>query len=114
MTKKEGLYVVKANTTVDDGNYYFFFDYELFCLLILFFREYFFAALEALVEKRITGFPVIDDDWRLVSFSFYLMIPLSYGFFSCLPVPCFYAVLGISWSPKLTLRKKKLRSKLES
>ncbi|KAG6793162.1 hypothetical protein POTOM_002353 [Populus tomentosa] len=41
MTKKEGLYVVKANTTVDD-------------------------ALEALVEKRITGFPVIDDDWRLV------------------------------------------------
>lgn len=25
-----------------------------------------FTALEALVEKRITGFPVIDDDWKLV------------------------------------------------
>ncbi|CAK7329908.1 unnamed protein product [Dovyalis caffra] len=40
MTKKEDLHVVKANTTVDD-------------------------ALEALVEKRITGFPVVDDDWKL-------------------------------------------------
>lgn len=26
----------------------------------------FVTALEALVEKRITGFPVIDDDWILV------------------------------------------------
>lgn len=26
------------------------------------------AALEALVEKRVTGFPVIDDDWKLVTF----------------------------------------------
>lgn len=33
--------MVKASTTVDE-------------------------ALEALVEKRITGFPVIDDDWKLV------------------------------------------------
>ncbi|KAJ6896397.1 hypothetical protein NC651_022562 [Populus alba x Populus x berolinensis] len=41
MTKREDLHVLKANTTVDD-------------------------ALEALVEKRITGFPVIDDDWKLV------------------------------------------------
>ncbi|KAB5541312.1 hypothetical protein DKX38_014286 [Salix brachista] len=41
MTKKEDLHVFKANTTVDD-------------------------AMEALVEKRITGFPVIDDDWKLV------------------------------------------------
>nr|TKS05224.1 hypothetical protein D5086_0000133210 [Populus alba] len=41
MTKREDLHVFKANTTVDD-------------------------ALEALVEKRITGFPVIDDDWKLV------------------------------------------------
>lgn len=24
------------------------------------------SALEALVEKRITGFPVIDDNWKLV------------------------------------------------
>ncbi|GKV22613.1 hypothetical protein SLEP1_g32470 [Rubroshorea leprosula] len=41
MTKKEKLHVVKPTTTVDE-------------------------ALEALVEKRITGFPVIDDDWKLV------------------------------------------------
>ncbi|KAK4776550.1 hypothetical protein SAY86_005238 [Trapa natans] len=41
MTKKEALYVVKATTSVDE-------------------------ALEVLVEKRITGFPVIDDDWNLV------------------------------------------------
>lgn len=41
MTKKEELHVVKPTTTVDE-------------------------ALEALVEKRITGFPVIDDNWKLV------------------------------------------------
>ncbi|XP_038706000.1 CBS domain-containing protein CBSX2, chloroplastic-like isoform X2 [Tripterygium wilfordii] len=41
MTKKQNLHVVKPTTTVDE-------------------------ALEALVEKRITGFPVIDDDWNLV------------------------------------------------
>uniref|UniRef100_A0A7N0TVT1 CBS domain-containing protein n=1 Tax=Kalanchoe fedtschenkoi TaxID=63787 RepID=A0A7N0TVT1_KALFE len=41
MTRKEELHVVKPSTTVED-------------------------ALEALVEKRITGFPVIDDDWKLV------------------------------------------------
>ncbi|XP_059447628.1 CBS domain-containing protein CBSX1, chloroplastic-like [Corylus avellana] len=41
MTKREHLDVVKPTTTVDE-------------------------ALEALVEKRITGFPVIDDDWKLV------------------------------------------------
>ncbi|KAA8531673.1 hypothetical protein F0562_006610 [Nyssa sinensis] len=41
MTGKEDLHVVKPSTTVDE-------------------------ALEALVENRITGFPVIDDDWKLV------------------------------------------------
>ncbi|KAA8545849.1 hypothetical protein F0562_020700 [Nyssa sinensis] len=41
MTKKENLHFVKTTTTVDE-------------------------ALETLVEKRITGFPVIDDDWKLV------------------------------------------------
>ncbi|EXC17305.1 CBS domain-containing protein CBSX1 [Morus notabilis] len=41
MTRKENLLVVKPTTTVDE-------------------------ALETLVEKRITGFPVIDDDWKLV------------------------------------------------
>ncbi|CAI9766842.1 unnamed protein product [Fraxinus pennsylvanica] len=41
MTKKEDLHVVKPDTTVDE-------------------------ALEMLVENRITGFPVIDDNWKLV------------------------------------------------
>ncbi|KAL0904556.1 hypothetical protein M5K25_026682 [Dendrobium thyrsiflorum] len=41
MTKKEDLVVVKPTTSVDE-------------------------ALEKLVEYRITGFPVIDDDWTLV------------------------------------------------
>ncbi|KAJ7946076.1 CBS domain-containing protein CBSX1, chloroplastic [Quillaja saponaria] len=41
MTKKRDLHVVKTTTTVDE-------------------------ALVVLVEKRITGFPVIDDDWKLV------------------------------------------------
>ncbi|KAF3435431.1 hypothetical protein FNV43_RR22520 [Rhamnella rubrinervis] len=41
MTKRDNLHVVKPTTTVDE-------------------------ALQALCEKRITGFPVIDDDWKLV------------------------------------------------
>ncbi|KAG8384353.1 hypothetical protein BUALT_Bualt04G0109300 [Buddleja alternifolia] len=41
MTRKEDLHVVNSTTTVDE-------------------------ALEMLVENRITGFPVIDDDWKLV------------------------------------------------
>ncbi|XP_073002402.1 CBS domain-containing protein CBSX1, chloroplastic-like [Typha latifolia] len=41
MTKREDLHVVKTTTTVD-------------------------KALEMLVENRITGFPVVDDDWKLV------------------------------------------------
>ncbi|KAE9449687.1 hypothetical protein C3L33_18417, partial [Rhododendron williamsianum] len=41
MTRKEDLHVVNPTTTVDE-------------------------ALELLVENRITGFPVIDDTWKLV------------------------------------------------
>ncbi|WCJ31219.1 CBS domain-containing protein CBSX1 chloroplastic [Euphorbia peplus] len=41
MTNKEDLQVVKPTTTVDE-------------------------ALQSLVEHRITGFPVIDEDWKLV------------------------------------------------
>ena len=41
MTKKEDLHVVKVSTPVDE-------------------------ALEMLVQNRISGFPVIDDDWKLV------------------------------------------------
>ncbi|KAL6277647.1 hypothetical protein ACE6H2_021248 [Prunus campanulata] len=41
MTPRKDLRVVKPTTTVD-------------------------KAIELLVENRITGFPVIDDDWKLV------------------------------------------------
>ncbi|XP_076956155.1 CBS domain-containing protein CBSX1, chloroplastic-like [Bidens hawaiensis] len=41
MTRKDKLHVVKPTTTVDE-------------------------ALEALVKHRISGFPVVDDDWNLV------------------------------------------------
>ncbi|XP_010526964.1 PREDICTED: CBS domain-containing protein CBSX2, chloroplastic-like [Tarenaya hassleriana] len=41
MTRKEDLHVVKPTTSVDD-------------------------ALEILVEKKVTGLPVVDDDWNLV------------------------------------------------
>lgn len=41
MTKKESLFVVNPTTMVDE-------------------------ALEALVANRITGLPVVDDDWKLV------------------------------------------------
>lgn len=41
MTRKEHLFVVKPTTMVDE-------------------------ALEALVDHRITGLPVVDDDWKLV------------------------------------------------
>ncbi|XP_027112533.1 CBS domain-containing protein CBSX2, chloroplastic-like isoform X1 [Coffea eugenioides] len=41
MTGRDDLHVVKACTTVED-------------------------ALETLAKKRITGFPVVDDDWKLV------------------------------------------------
>eukprot|EP01018_Ginkgo_biloba_P022888 Gb_10406 [translate_table: standard] len=41
MTRRDNLFVVKPTTTVDE-------------------------ALEALVENRITGLPVIDDNWKLV------------------------------------------------
>ncbi|KAH7688575.1 CBS domain-containing protein [Dioscorea alata] len=41
MTRKEELHAVKPTTSIDE-------------------------AIRTLVEKRITGFPVIDDDWTLV------------------------------------------------
>nr|POE71532.1 cbs domain-containing protein cbsx1, chloroplastic [Quercus suber] len=46
MTRKEDLHVVKPTMTVDEA--------------------FLPTALEALVENRITGFPIIDDNWKLV------------------------------------------------
>ncbi|KAL8138403.1 hypothetical protein V2J09_004404 [Rumex salicifolius] len=42
MSRKDKLRVVKPSTSVDE-------------------------ALEILVQNRITGFPVIDDDWKLIT-----------------------------------------------
>lgn len=67
MTKKEALYVVKPTTSVDEGISITFASvlqfYDQFTGPLLTFTD---AALETLVEKRITGFPVVDDDWHLV------------------------------------------------
>ncbi|CAA6661421.1 unnamed protein product [Spirodela intermedia] len=49
LTKKEQLHVVKPYATIYDPN-----DYV--CT----------TALERLVDNRVTGFPVIDDCWKLV------------------------------------------------
>lgn len=69
MTRKENLHVVKTTTSVDEGIIDTYF--TIFMLSFSFFTVNFvlnssIAALEALVEKRVTGFPVIDDDWNLV------------------------------------------------
>lgn len=60
--------MVKPYTTVDEGisEYHVsgnFEDVRIFTHLVL-------SALEMLVENRITGFPVVDDDWKLVCFLF--------------------------------------------
>ncbi|KAK9231241.1 hypothetical protein WN943_021474 [Citrus x changshan-huyou] len=57
MTTKEELHVVKPTTTVDEA--------------------FVPTALEILVEKRITGFPVIDDDWKLASFPYLCSLKLT-------------------------------------
>lgn len=44
------------------------------------------TALETLVEKRITGFPVVDDDWKLASLL--SLSPISYCKF-CYVLPMF-------------------------
>uniref|UniRef100_A0A804NQ49 CBS domain-containing protein n=1 Tax=Zea mays TaxID=4577 RepID=A0A804NQ49_MAIZE len=69
MTKREELHVVKPTTSVDDGALFL-----ICCTCLPYFRSVerdhsillFFAALEMLVKHRISGFPVIDDDWNLV------------------------------------------------
>lgn len=51
---------------------FFFFIYTLLGLRISQIAHYFghplniCPALDTLVEKRVTGFPVVDDDWKLV------------------------------------------------
>ena len=73
MTGRQHLHVVKPSTSVDDGNiakhdnnlpcnniYRTCSPYDLSLFLEIV------TALELLVEKKVTGLPVIDDDWNLV------------------------------------------------
>lgn len=68
MTRKADLLVVETSTPVDKGMY----DFRSFAMVSLQigYRNSIFcsvlSALEILVEKRITGFPVVDADWNLV------------------------------------------------
>ena len=75
MTTKEELHVVKPTTTVDEGiscSIICFIDWSMFPLICL---NYFLpTALEILVENRITGFPVVDDDWTLVRVFFFRLL----------------------------------------
>lgn len=47
------------------------------------------TALEVLVEKRITGFPVVDDDWNLVE-SFFSPFCAPCAFFFIFPLSTYY------------------------
>lgn len=73
MTRKEDLHAVKPTTTVDEGIGHIRFVCQIILHLLILFLNFlswvgsFVTALETLVEKRITGFPVIDDDWKLVN-----------------------------------------------
>ncbi|KAG5238888.1 CBS domain-containing protein [Salix suchowensis] len=81
MTKKDDLHVFKANTTVDD-------------------------AMEALVEKRITGFPVIDDDWKLVGVvSDYDLLVLGFISGSCQNDTDLFPDVDSSWKTFNELQK---------
>jgi len=70
MTKKQDLHVVKTTTTVDEGTSMFYsillcdllYSFIYLSLIIFFWI----LALEALVNNRISGLPVIDEDWNLV------------------------------------------------
>lgn len=78
MTRKEDLHVVKPTTTVDEGMCHTQrYVLQLYYKSLAFSPMYsdtrsvnFQTALEILVENRITGFPVIDDDWKLVTFPY--------------------------------------------
>jgi len=70
MTKKQDLHVVKTTTTVDEGTTMlckvFFFFYVIYCIYLYIVIFPWIIALEALVNNRISGLPVIDDNWNLV------------------------------------------------
>ncbi|XP_062195449.1 CBS domain-containing protein CBSX1, chloroplastic-like isoform X1 [Phragmites australis] len=73
MTKREELHVVKPTTSVDE-------------------------ALEMLVDHRITGFPVIDDDWNLVGVvSDYDLLALDSISGTGLPEADIFPVVNSTW-----------------
>lgn len=73
MTPRQNLHVVKPSTSVDDGNYAdhgndlstYLFTNQV-SKFVLGYLPWFITALELLVEKKVTGLPVINDDWTLV------------------------------------------------
>lgn len=103
MTRKEDLHVVKPTTTVDEG----MFQTSRWLFLRLYCKYLAFpmysdgrpvclqTALEILVVNRITGFPVIDDDWKLVTFPY----PTLSRFVFCLYIgePNFLYVISLQF-----------------
>lgn len=83
MTRKEDLHVVKTTTKVGEGTsgfaslvfklkkhmeniFLITLTVKMLIILFSFISAIWSAALEMLVEKRVTGLPVVDDDWKLV------------------------------------------------
>lgn len=73
---------------------------RLFWLFILFIDFFWWVgalltALEILVEKRITGFPVVDDDWKLVKCSLLCFFTVHFDFNISLYINCksYYNIL---------------------
>ena len=81
MTGKQHLHVVKPTTSVDDGKYskdekkrYLYVSNSIICFFFSLSLFEMLTALELLVEKKVTGLPVIDDDWNLVYSLFSLLL----------------------------------------
>ncbi|KAD4888185.1 hypothetical protein E3N88_20258 [Mikania micrantha] len=66
MTQKDELHVVKPSTTVDEGIALLRTNLSINSISSALLIDFNPTALEILVKHRITGFPVIDDDWKLV------------------------------------------------
>lgn len=83
-------------------------EHAMLCFVIQFCNNSFvpfLTALEILVENRITGFPVIDQDWKLVSIHF--CMPTHRGSHESKPNHCccrlglFQIMICWLWTPSL-------------
>lgn len=77
MTRRDNLHVVQPTTPVDQGTCSYSLTHVFTCFLVselLTSVVPLCTALELLVQHRISGFPVVDDDWNLVSLSYFFLL----------------------------------------